>query len=188
MCARTLWPLASSTRNIALGSASTTAPSISMTPSFFAITSSSCRLPGASDGSGTPLPHRREAEPLTWECDQKRPTPDSTPTRAADSNRGHAPNLSGERRDGRPSDLVDERDSPVECRVAVGQHGDEVHVPVRLDLADARDVPHARRGALKVTDLERRVVGIVGGCRHTEVLAVDDLRHESLLVRLRLGR
>src|SRR4051812_7830618 len=39
MCARTLWPLVNSTRNIALGRASTTEPSISMTPSFLAIPS-----------------------------------------------------------------------------------------------------------------------------------------------------
>src|SRR5665647_1714476 len=39
MWARTRWPLVNSTRNIALGRASTTAPSISMTPSFFAIAS-----------------------------------------------------------------------------------------------------------------------------------------------------
>src|SRR5689334_19049708 len=39
MWASTLCPLLSSTRNIALGSASTTAPSISITPSFLAIAS-----------------------------------------------------------------------------------------------------------------------------------------------------
>src|SRR4051812_34942733 len=39
MCARTLCPLVSSTRNIALGRASRTEPSISMTPSFLAIPS-----------------------------------------------------------------------------------------------------------------------------------------------------
>src|SRR5690606_20979701 len=37
MCARTLCPLLSSTRNIALGRASRTDPSISMTPSFLAM-------------------------------------------------------------------------------------------------------------------------------------------------------
>ena len=36
---RTTWPFFSSTRNIALGRASITVPSISMTPSFFAISS-----------------------------------------------------------------------------------------------------------------------------------------------------
>src|SRR3954471_19935575 len=39
MCARTLCPMVNSTRNIALGRASTTEPSISMTPSFLAIPS-----------------------------------------------------------------------------------------------------------------------------------------------------
>src|SRR5688572_8962350 len=39
MCARTLCPFVSSTRNIAFGRASTTEPSISMTPSFLAIAS-----------------------------------------------------------------------------------------------------------------------------------------------------
>src|SRR3954466_2198062 len=39
MWARTLWPLLSSTRNIALGRASTTVPSISITPSFFGMSS-----------------------------------------------------------------------------------------------------------------------------------------------------
>src|SRR6478672_4613800 len=39
MCASTLWPLESSTRNIAFGRASTIVPSISMTPSFLAIAS-----------------------------------------------------------------------------------------------------------------------------------------------------
>src|SRR5919202_2930760 len=39
MWARTLWPLLSSTRNIALGRASTTVPSISMTPSFLGMSS-----------------------------------------------------------------------------------------------------------------------------------------------------
>src|SRR5215217_2377919 len=39
MWASTLWPLLSSTRNIALGRASTIVPSISMTPSFFAMSS-----------------------------------------------------------------------------------------------------------------------------------------------------
>src|SRR5690349_1842502 len=38
MWARTLCPLVSSTRNIAFGRASSTDPSISMTPSFLAIT------------------------------------------------------------------------------------------------------------------------------------------------------
>src|SRR5690242_8074533 len=42
MCARTLWPLLSSTRNIALGRASTTVPSISITPSFFGMSSAIC--------------------------------------------------------------------------------------------------------------------------------------------------
>src|SRR5699024_10406262 len=42
MCASTLWPLLSSTRNIAFGSASTTWPSISMTPSFLAMSSANC--------------------------------------------------------------------------------------------------------------------------------------------------
>src|SRR4029450_6433945 len=35
MCARTRWPLASSTRNMAFGRGSTTVPSTSMAPSFF---------------------------------------------------------------------------------------------------------------------------------------------------------
>src|ERR687887_1674828 len=35
ICARTLWPLASSTRNIAFGRGSTTVPSTSIAPSFF---------------------------------------------------------------------------------------------------------------------------------------------------------
>src|SRR5829696_4798581 len=39
MWARTLWPLLSSTRNIAFGRASTTVPSISITPSFFGMSS-----------------------------------------------------------------------------------------------------------------------------------------------------
>src|ERR1700759_881805 len=39
MCARTLCPLLSSTRNMALGSGSTTRPSTSMAPSFLAIAS-----------------------------------------------------------------------------------------------------------------------------------------------------
>src|SRR6476660_7454016 len=42
MCARTMCLLVSSTRNIALGSASVTTPSISMTPSFLAIPSANC--------------------------------------------------------------------------------------------------------------------------------------------------
>src|SRR5947207_10226865 len=39
MCAKTLWPLASSTRNMAFGSGSMTRPSISMAPSFFGMSS-----------------------------------------------------------------------------------------------------------------------------------------------------
>src|SRR3954447_16966587 len=39
MCARTRCPFCSSTRNIALGSGSTTRPSISMAPSFFGMSS-----------------------------------------------------------------------------------------------------------------------------------------------------
>src|SRR4029453_9936146 len=35
MCARTRWPLANSTRNMAFGRGSTTVPSTSMAPSFF---------------------------------------------------------------------------------------------------------------------------------------------------------
>src|SRR4029079_19015365 len=42
MWARTLCPLLSSTRNIALGRASTTVPSISITPSFFGMSSAIC--------------------------------------------------------------------------------------------------------------------------------------------------
>src|SRR5680860_732235 len=42
MWARTLWPLLSSTRNIAFGRASTTVPSISITPSFFGMSSAIC--------------------------------------------------------------------------------------------------------------------------------------------------
>src|SRR5680860_730533 len=42
MCARTLWPFESSTRNMAFGRASTTLPSISMTPSFLAMSSAHC--------------------------------------------------------------------------------------------------------------------------------------------------
>src|SRR6478752_2181376 len=48
MWASTLWPLVSSTRNIAFGRASTTLPSISMTPSFFAISSANCRSCGSA--------------------------------------------------------------------------------------------------------------------------------------------
>src|SRR3954452_25361233 len=43
MCASTLCPLDSSTRNIAFGRASTMAPSSSMTPSFFGMSSHFCR-------------------------------------------------------------------------------------------------------------------------------------------------
>src|SRR5437763_3160956 len=39
MWASTLWPLLSSTRNMALGRASTTVPSISITPSFLGMSS-----------------------------------------------------------------------------------------------------------------------------------------------------
>src|SRR5687768_8334317 len=49
MCARTTCLLVSSTRNIALGSASVTTPSISMTPSFLAISSANCWLPQPAD-------------------------------------------------------------------------------------------------------------------------------------------
>src|SRR5687768_16817489 len=42
MWARTLCPLLSSTRNIAFGRASTTVPSISITPSFFGMSSAIC--------------------------------------------------------------------------------------------------------------------------------------------------
>src|SRR5687767_4744062 len=62
MWARTLCPLLSSTRNIALGRASTTVPSISITPSFFGMSSAICggtfgRLPV---GPGTaPVPRQR---------------------------------------------------------------------------------------------------------------------------------
>src|SRR5829696_10579252 len=65
MWARTLWPLDSSTLNMAFGRASTTVPSISMTPSFFGIASALLRLlltvPPASDDQPvrTPLSHDR---------------------------------------------------------------------------------------------------------------------------------
>src|SRR5665648_768057 len=52
MWASTLWPLASSTRNIAFGRASTTLPSISMTPSFFAISSANSLGPADPLGHG----------------------------------------------------------------------------------------------------------------------------------------
>src|SRR4051812_31318034 len=57
MWARTLWPLLSSTRNIAFGRASTTVPSISITPSFFGMSSTICRSvdyrgPGTSAPGG----------------------------------------------------------------------------------------------------------------------------------------
>src|SRR5690606_22845851 len=48
--ASTLWPLVSSTRNIALGRASEITPSISMTPSFLAIASLSLLQTGRSAG------------------------------------------------------------------------------------------------------------------------------------------
>src|SRR5690554_2516527 len=64
MWARTLWPFVNSTRNIALGRASTTAPSISMTPSFLAITSSSLKVVCWScvDGGVIPVTRERHAE------------------------------------------------------------------------------------------------------------------------------
>src|SRR5262245_24249942 len=82
MCAKTLWPLASSTRNMAFGSGSTTRPSISMAPSFFGISSANCRsndghhivqpsaARGAADASrGTGLiPKRWEGMPERTQC------------------------------------------------------------------------------------------------------------------------
>src|SRR3954466_7145308 len=53
MWARTLCPLLSSTRNMAFGSASTTVPSISITPSFFGMSSALVR-------GGVHLPSTRE--------------------------------------------------------------------------------------------------------------------------------
>src|SRR6188472_1382456 len=47
MWARTLWPLLSSTRNIAFGRASETVPSISITPSFFGMSSAISSVVGS---------------------------------------------------------------------------------------------------------------------------------------------
>src|SRR5690606_20012495 len=70
MCASTLCPLLSSTRNIAFGSASITLPSISMTPSFFAMSSANSsllRVAAAACGDGAhrgtrPFPGSRQGD------------------------------------------------------------------------------------------------------------------------------
>src|SRR5690606_27626260 len=71
MCARTLWPFDSSTRNIAFGRASTTLPSISMTPSFFAISSANSLV----DFRPTPL-HREPAWLTDDDVDSRAACPD----------------------------------------------------------------------------------------------------------------
>src|SRR5579859_6714422 len=60
MWASTLCPLLSSTRNIALGRGSTTRPSTSMAPSFFAMSSA---LLSPAAGSRTPDLQDRERSP-----------------------------------------------------------------------------------------------------------------------------
>src|SRR6476620_6145798 len=66
MWARTLCPLLSSTRNMAFGRASTTVPSISITPSFFGMSSTICWSNGPLRGTdGLPLLHCLRSGPGT---------------------------------------------------------------------------------------------------------------------------
>src|SRR4051794_32120298 len=69
MCASTLCPLDSSTRNIAFGRASTMVPSSSITPSFLGMSSHFCRrdwlwLQTAKEKVYATHPHETQSSPL----------------------------------------------------------------------------------------------------------------------------
>src|SRR6476620_4279037 len=84
MWARTLCPLLSSTRNMAFGRASTTVPSISITPSFFGMSSTICwsvvyRVVHRARGTGPGGPGTSSAGA---EVDLVQPLVDLIPARA----------------------------------------------------------------------------------------------------------
>src|SRR5450759_4715237 len=90
MWASTLWPLASSTRNIAFGKASTTLPSISMTPSFFAISSANSLMdePGHVGHDET----TRAFRGFVQGHDPRRAASATGPITGARPHRAHTPN------------------------------------------------------------------------------------------------
>src|SRR3954469_1119792 len=121
MCASTLCPLLSSTRNIALGSASITAPSISITPSFLAI--ASLRLTRATVWTRTDH----------WSCGVlRRPEGGGMPFGAPEDGRGRTPTdyLTAKRRASRPGPR-----SP-----RIGARGDPSGQPLGTGSAGGGDV------------------------------------------------